>query len=440
MPRTSKLQRKDSCHKESILIVGGRILNPATNLDTIGDIAIEDGVVIALGTAPSHFSPQRIIQAKGMWVAPGLLDLHTHLREPGREDQETIDSGTAAAAAGGFTAITALPSTDPVTDNEQKVLYIIRQNRGGYCKVYPMGSITKKLEGKELSPYDEMMSAGAKAVVEDGISVKDSSLLKNAFTYAKMLKLPVFAHCEDSNLAKGAMNESSLSTRIGVRGTPSIAEDIDVARHIMLAEYLTTSVHICQVSTVGAIQQIRYAKKRGVAVTAETATHYFSFDQSAIEGYHTNFKLNPPLRGTIDKEAIIEALADGTLDAIATNHASHTLEEKEGEFDLAENGVVGLETAVAAGITNLVHPGHITPLQLIDKMSTTPHRILQVSGGIIAVGGRADITIIDPSIQWTVAPSDFYTKGRCCAYEGTTLTGEVQFTINGGRVIFEQHP
>lgn len=423
---------------EKILITGGRVLNPETNTDEIGDIAIEAGKVVGFLKAPEGFSPDRTVDAEGKWVTPGLIDIHVHLREPGREDKETIETGTAAAAAGGFTGVVCMPNTNPVTDTEAKIRYIIQRSEKSPTRVYPCGSLTKGLQGDEVSPMGEMINAGCKAVSDDGRSVYKSDMLKNAISYAKMFDLPVLCHCEDIDLAHGAMNESEYSTKNGIPGIPTISEDIDVVRHIMISEYTDTPVHICHVSSAGALAYIKFAKERGVKVTAETAPHYFTYTDADV-GYNTSKKMNPPLRGQKDQDAIIEALKDGTLDAIASDHAPHTFEDKDGEFDLAAFGVVGLETMIGASISGLVEKDILTPLQLIDKMSTTPAKIIKVEGGTLSEGSVADVTIIDPETAWTVDPQEFYTKGRNSAFDKAEIKGRADMTILGGQVVFERN-
>lgn len=423
---------------EKILITGGRVLDPSSNTDTIGDIAIDAGKVVGFLSISDGFTPDRTIDAKGKWVTPGLIDIHVHLREPGREDKETIETGTAAAAAGGFTGVVCMPNTSPVTDTEAKIRYIKQRSEKSPTRVYPCGSLTKGLQGDEVSPMGEMINAGCAAVSDDGRSVYKSDMLKNAISYAKMFKLPVLCHCEDIDLARGAMNESEYSTKNGIPGIPTISEDIDVVRHIMISEYTDTPIHICHVSSAGALAYIKFAKERGVKVTAETAPHYFTYTDADV-GFNTSKKMNPPLRGTKDRDAIIEALKDGTLDAIASDHAPHTFEDKDGEFDLAAFGVVGLETMIGASIAGLVEKDILSPLELIDKMSTTPAKIINVEGGTLAEGSVADVTIIDPETTWTVDPETFYTKGRNSAFDGAEIKGQAHTTILGGQVVFERN-
>jgi len=428
-----------SSNHQNILIENGRIIDPSTNRDETGSIALSGGKIIAVGTIPADFSADRTINASGKWIVPGLCDLNVHLREPGREDKETIETGTAAAAAGGFTAIAAMPDTDPVTDSEAKIRYICYRTEKSPVKVYPLGAVTIRLAGEELAPFGEMIEAGAKGVAGAGKPIAHSGMIKNAMNYARNFDLTYFAHCEDTMLSgKGAMNESSLSSWMGLPGSPCAAEDIDIARHIALAEYTGAKLHITHVSTKGAVDQIRFAKKKGIAVTAETAPHYFFYTENDLEGYNANRKVNPPLRGSSDRDAIIEALADGTIDAIASDHAPHTIEDKSGEFDHCRNGSSGLETSLAASITALVKTDKLSPIDLIRRLSTKPCEILGVEGGSLAVGSSADITIINPDQNWTVDPMKFYSKGRNSAFAGENLTGLAEFTIRDGQIVFER--
>ncbi|MGM0442893.1 MAG: dihydroorotase [Fibrobacterota bacterium] len=421
--------------KEKILITGGRVIDPKQNMDVIADIAVENGKILAVETIPTDFTPDRTINATGKWVSPGLIDIHVHLREPGGENKETIETGTRAAAAGGFTGVACMPNTNPITDTEQKIRYIKQRSRNLPSRVYPVGSMTKGLSGEEIAPYGEMIQAGAVAVSDDGKSIYRSDMLKNAVNYAKMFNIPVLCHCEDKDLANGAMNESAESTRLGIPGIPAISEDIDVARHIMIAEYTNTPVHICHVSSAGALDQIRRAKERSIPVTAETAPHYFTYTDADVE-YNTYRKMNPPLRGKKDYEAILAALRDGTLDAIASDHAPHTIEDKDGAFDTAAFGVVGLETTVGVALTELVHTHILTPSELISKLSTVPAQIIKTEGGSLAPATPADITIIDPDCEWVVDPQLFFSKGINSAFTGKALRGRTDTTILDGEIVY----
>jgi len=424
---------------KNILISNGRILDPESNTDSIGSIALADGKIVAVGTVPESFVPDQTIDATDCWITPGLVDLNVHLREPGREDKETIASGTAAAVAGGFTAIAAMPDTDPVADSEAKIRYLGYRSEHSPCHLYPLGAITIRLENKELAPYGEMHAAGAKGIAAAGVSIPHTGMLKNAMNYSRNFDLPFFAHCEDRDLSEhGAMNESSLSSYMGLPGSPSVAEDIDVARHCMLAGYTGARIHITHVSTRGAVDQIREAKKRGVKVTAETAPHYFSFTEDDIELYQNNKKVNPPLRSEDDRLAIIDAIKDGTIDVIASDHEPHTIEDKTGEFDGAEFGVSGLETIVAVTLSNLVECKKITPLEMVVLLSQKPNEIIGVENKSLAANCDADITIINPKTVWDVDTNQFHSKGRTSAFAGDELTGEVVYTIRDGVVVFER--
>jgi dihydroorotase len=425
-------------HPACILIKNGRVIDPANAIDDQVNVGVENGVVRFMGKElPQGFRPQEEIDAEGMWVVPGLMDMHVHLREPGREDKETIETGTQAAAAGGFTAVACMPNTNPVLDEESKIRYVVQRGQYCPCRIYPVGSITKGLLGDELSPFGEMVRAGAKAVSDDGKSVRKSNMMKNALNYSKSFKIPVICHCEDVDLSAGGhMNEGLVSTRLGLRGIPSIAEDIIVTRDIMLAAYTGARIHIAHVSTAGAVRMIRDAKKLGVAVTCETCPHYFTLCDEDIGDYDTNRKMNPPLRTVHDRNEIVAALADGTIDVIASDHAPHVSEEKDVEFDAASFGVIGLETSLAIALTHLVDKDILLPADLVEKMSLAPNRILGLDGGTLAIGKRADITIIDPKTKWTVDSSNFFSKSRNTPFEGLELKGFAKATILGGAIVF----
>jgi dihydroorotase len=425
-------------HPACILIKNGRVIDPDNAIDGQLNVGVENGVVRFVGKElPQGFRPQEEIDAEGMWVVPGLVDMHVHLREPGREDKETIETGTQAAAAGGFTAVACMPNTNPVLDEESKIRYVVQRGQNCPCRIYPVGSITKGLLGEELSPFGEMVRAGAKAVSDDGKSVRKSNIMKNALNYSKSFKIPVICHCEDCDLSAGGhMNEGLVSTRLGLRGIPSIAEDIIVTRDIMLAAYTGGRIHIAHVSTAGSVRMIRDAKKLGVAVTCETCPHYFTLCDEDIGDYDTNRKMNPPLRTAHDRNEIVAALADGTIDVIASDHAPHVSEEKDVEFDAASFGVVGLETSLAIALTHLVDKDILLPADLVEKMSLAPNRILGLDGGTLSIGKRADITIIDPKTKWVVDSSNFFSKSRNTPFEGLELKGFAKATILGGAIVF----
>lgn len=425
---------------EKTLIINGRILDPANGKDSSENIVLENGVIQGF-TSEKSLADCRIIDAAGKWVIPGLIDMHVHLREPGREDKETIATGTRAAAAGGFTSIACMPNTNPALDEESKIRYVLQRAEGCPSKVFPIGAITKGLAGEELAPMGEMVHAGAVAVSDDGKSIDRSNLMRNAFNYSKSFGIPVICHCEDSGLSqKGHMNEGVFSTRLGIRGIPTIAEEIIVSRDLLLAEYTQARVHIAHVSTAGSARLIREAKKRGIDVTAETCPHYISLtDESIGTIYDTNKKMNPPLRTAADRDAIIEALIDGTIDVIASDHAPHVPDEKDVEFDAAAFGVIGLETSVGAIITYLVETNKITPLQMINMMSTLPARILGLETGCLTKGKPADIVIIDPKKKWTVDPHTFYSKARNSCFAGMTFIGQTMMTFLNGYLVFERN-
>lgn len=425
---------------KAILITNGKVIDPVNNIDDVMNVALKDGKILSVSKdLPDKFSPDITIDAKGLWVVPGLIDLHVHLREPGREDQETIDTGTRAAAAGGFTGIACMPNTNPVLDEESKIRYVVQRGEHCPCRIYPIGAITKNQEGKSLSPFSEMVRAGARAFSDDGKSVYKSNMMRNALDYSKSFNVPIVCHCEDPDLSDGGhMNESNVSTRLGIRGVPSIAEEVIVARDIMLAEYLGARVHICHVSTAGSVQLIRWAKKRGAQVTCETCPHYFVFIDEDCSTYDTNKKMNPPLRTAVDREAVIKGLADGTIDIIVSDHAPHCAEEKDVEFDNAAFGVIGMETMLGAAITYLVNKDVISPTDIINKMSVIPNRIFGLSGGSLSRGNVADVTVIDPKTKWKVDPTSFYSKGRNCVFTGTELTGFARWTILEGKIVYER--
>jgi dihydroorotase len=423
-----------------MLIKNGRVIDPANRIDQRRDIGIEKGRIAWCALkAPEGFIADKEIDAQGMWVAPGLMDMHVHLREPGREDKETIETGTQAACAGGFTAVACMPNTTPALDEESKIRYVVQRAQDCVCRVFPIGSITKGLAGDELSPFGEMVRAGARAVSDDGKSVRKSNIMKNALNYSKSFGIPVICHCEDGDLSHGGhMNEGAMSSLLGVWGQPSIAEEIIVSRDVLLASYTGARVHIAHVSTEGSVRIVREAKKRGVKVTCETCPHYLALTDEDLISYNTNLKMNPPLRTKKDQEALIEGLADGTIDVIASDHAPHVSEEKDVEFDAAAFGVIGLETSLPVVMTCLIEKGVLPPSSLIEKMSLFPNRILGLDGGTLSVGSIADITIIDPTTPWTIQSNHFYSKGRNTPFDGLNVQGCAKYTILGGAIVYER--
>src|SRR5688572_10817106 len=426
----------------ALLLKGGRIIDPSQDLDVVGDVLIEGEKVAHAGSSLNDLRRDdglEVIDCTGQIVAPGFIDVHCHLREPGREDVETVATGARAAAAGGFTAVCAMPNTDPVTDNQAAVGFIIRQaQRADGARVYPIGAITVGQKGEALAEFGEMVGAGAVAVSDDGKPVVSAQIMRSALEYARTFGIPVADHCEEPTLALGgAMNEGIVSTRLGLRGIPSEAEEIMVIRDILLARRTGGHVHLCHMSTKGSVELIRWGKERGINVTAEVCPHHLSLTETEVNGYNTNAKMNPPLRTEEDVEAIREAVRDGTIDLVATDHAPHHYDEKEREFADAPNGIVGLETALAVVIKWLVRPGIIDVATLIDRMSVSPARTFSLPGGTLRRGSVADVTVFDPAREWTVDPSRFASKGRNSPYGGRPLTGLVMCTIVGGRIVHQ---
>ena len=379
-----------------------------------------------------------VIDVNGKVVAPGLVDVHVHLREPGLEDAETVATGTLAAVAGGFTSVCAMPNTDPVTDNQAAVGFIVKQGAAAArARVYPVGAISLGQDGKRLAEFGELVSAGAVAVSDDGRPVASSHLMRTALEYARTFEIPVADHCEDPALAAGGvMHEGVVSTRLGLRGIPAAAEEIMVARDILLAELTRGHVHLCHISTRGAVDLIHHGKERGVNISAEATPHHFTLTDAACDGYDTNAKVNPPLREQHDVDAVRRGLADGTIDAIATDHAPHHYEMKEREFDDAPFGIVGLETALGLAITELVEPGLLSLPKLIGRMSTEPARLFHLPGGTLQRGAPADIVVFDPGGSWVVDPATFRSKSRNPPFAGRKLRGQVERPLVGGVTVF----
>jgi len=422
-----------------ILLRGGRVLDPSRNVDEQGDILIVDGKIEnASGRVGSPDSVD-VIDCEGLIISPGFIDVHCHLREPGREDVETIASGARAAAAGGFTAVCAMPNTDPVTDNQAAVGFITRQaQRANAARVHVIGAISVGQRGETLAEMGEMVAAGAVAVSDDGKPVVSAHLMRTALEYARSFGIPVIDHCEEPTLAHGgSMNEGLVSARLGLKGIPSEAEEIMVIRDILLARRSGGHVHLAHMSTHGSVELIRWGKERGINVTAEVCPHHISLTEDRVLSYDTNAKMNPPLRTAKDVEALREAVKDGTIDMIATDHAPHHYDEKEREFADAPNGIIGLETALAVSVTNLVETGHIDFRTLVEKMSCAPARLFGLPGGTLARGSPADVTVFDPAQSWRVEPHEFLTKGRNTPYAGMTLRGRAICTIVAGIVVHQ---
>ncbi|MEP7380034.1 MAG: dihydroorotase [Gemmatimonadota bacterium] len=424
-----------------ILLRRGHIVDPSSNLDVVGDLLVTDGIIEHVGAPLGDVRRDGDlveIDCTGQVISPGFVDVHCHLREPGREDVETIATGARAAAAGGFTAVCAMPNTDPVTDNQAAVGFIIRQAlRASAARVYPIGAISVGQRGEALAEFGEMIGAVAVAVSDDGKPVASAQLMRTALEYARTFEIPVADHCEEPTLAAGGtMNEGVVSARLGLKGIPDEAEEIMVIRDILLARRTGGHVHLCHMSTKGSVELIRWGKERNIRVTAEVCPHHLSLTEDAVEGYNTNAKMNPPLRTAEDVEALQEAVRDGTIDLVATDHAPHHYDEKEREFSDAPNGIVGLETALAVLVTNLVVPGIISYASLIDRMSCAPARIFHLPGGMLRRGSVADITVFDPAVRWQVDPATFLSKGRNSPYAGKALQGRATCTIVGGQIVY----
>jgi dihydroorotase len=415
-----------------IVLKNGRVLDPAAGRDEIADLWIEDGRIIVPDSRP--IAEQNCIDVSGFWVVPGLIDMHVHLREPGEEYKETIATGTAAAAAGGFTAVACMPNTKPVNDGSAVTRLIKEKSISASAHVYPVGAISKNSDGVELAEYGEMKAHGVAAVSDDGLPVMSAQLMRRALEYAHSHGLPVITHAEDAALSKnGCMHEGVVSTRLGLPGIPAAAEAVMVCRDIALAALTGAHLHIAHVSTAASIAHLRQAKQEGVPVSAETAPHYFTLTDEAVADYDTNAKMNPPLRSEADRQEIRRALSDGTLDVIATDHAPHSVLEKECEFELAANGIIGLESAVSLGLA-LVRDKVINETRLIELMSVNPARILGVPGGSLAAGKQADVTVIDPHHHFILTEDTLVSKSANSPFLHQPLTGRAVLTICAGRI------
>ncbi len=405
-------------------------------MDQHGDCLILDGKIAETGNVKQAPDACEVLDLQGKWVVPGLVDMHVHLREPGEEYKETVESGTMAAAAGGFTGVACMPNTHPVNDSSSITNFILkRAAEAGYARVWPVASITRGLKGEELTEFGDLLKAGAVAFSDDGLPVKSSAVMRLALDYARNFDALIISHSEEPDLAAGGvMNEGVASTRLGLKGIPAAGEHIAIFRDVAIAELTGSRLHVAHVSTAGGVEIIRQAKARGVRVTAETAPHYFSLTEEAVEGYNTLAKMNPPLRTEKDRQAVIEGLRDGTLDCIATDHAPHSTLEKECEFALAMNGITGLETSLALSL-ELVRQRHLSPIDIVRLMSTAPASILNVPAGSLARGALADITVIDPDHEWTVTIEGFCSKSHNSPFIGEKMRGRAEFTILCGRIV-----
>lgn len=416
------------------VIKNATAVSPADGMNGVCDILIEDGKIAAVG---NDLTAERVIDASGLTAVPGLVDMHVHLRDPGQTAKEDILTGCRAAAAGGVTSLLAMPNTNPTTDSPETVRCILDKAKNADARVYVAASVTKGLKSEEPTDLDALKAAGAVGLSDDGRPVVNTAYLRNAMNRAPKLGMTVVAHCEDLFLADGGkINEGEISAQLGVKGIPAAAEDCGTAREIALAAADNVPIHICHVSTATSVELIRDAKRRGVQVTAETAPHYFSLTEKELLKRDADYRMNPPLRTEKDVQAITEGLLDGTLDAVATDHAPHTVEEKS-DFVKAPNGSIGMETSFGVSYTYLVKTGLMTLSQLVEKMSLNPAKILGIPAGTLAVGANADIALIDTNEEWTVDVEKLHGKSKNTPFKGMTLTGKVKMTILGGKVVFE---
>lgn len=415
-----------------------KIIDPSLSLNEVNDILIEDGEIKKIGNInEDELKSSKIFEMHGKIVAPGFFDMHVHLREPGREDEETIETGSNAAAAGGFTGIACMPNTNPAIDSAEVVRFIKEKASNHLVDVFPIGAATLNRKGESISPILELFEAGAVAFSDDGNAIKSAGILRNVLEYSKITNAPIIEHCEDESLADGAMNESFTSTLLGLPGIPTVAEDLIVARDIMMAEFVDAKIHIAHISSKKSVELVREAKKKGIKVTAEVTPHHFALTDDSLKSFDTNYKMNPPLRTKEDVEAIIEGLKDGTIDCIASDHAPHSIEEKEMEFIYAPNGVVGLETQIGLAISELVKKKHLTIEQLIEKFAINPRKILNLEIPKIVIGKKANLTIIDPDLIWTVDISKFKSKSKNSPFDKKLLTGKSIAVINNNKMYYE---
>jgi dihydroorotase len=421
----------------ALWITNARVIDPAAKRDGVGDIFIRNGKFVAALTAAEKKRAKRI-DAQGLVACPGLVDIHVHFREPGQTHKETIATGSHGAAAGGFTTVVCMPNTAPPADNAGTIQFINdAAERGAVVRVYPTGCITVGMKGQALAPFGSLKRAGVVAITDDGDCVQSNELMRRALEYAKMFDLPVMDHCQDTSMTVGAvMNEGVMSTRLGLRGWPHSAEDIIVARNVILSEYTGAHVHLQHITSRFSVDIIRRAKTRGARVTAEATPHHLALTEAALAGYDTNFKMNPPLRTEADRRALIEGLRDGTLDIIATDHAPHTPDEKDREFDHAPNGIIGLETALAVALDVLVRHHRFKLPFVVDLMTRKAADILKLPAGTLAEGAAGDVCLFDPEEKWTYDAKKGFSKSSNSPWQGQTLTGRAKTTIVGGRVVF----
>lgn len=428
------MKKFDPAVKPALLITGCRVLDPVEKLDRKADLLIENGKIARIAEKIEAGDAERL-DLPGHILSPGWFDMHVHFREPGREDKETIRSGCAAAAAGGFTGVCPMPNTQPVADSRSIIEFMIDEANALPIDVHPIAAATKGSKGAELTEIAELIEAGAVAFSDDGVTIATAEITRRVMEYASMYDAPIIEHCEEHSMTKGAaMHEGAMSTRLGIPGMPGVAEDLIVARDILLAEFTGARVHIAHISTARSVALVREAKKRGVQVTCEVMPHHFCLTDESIASYDANFKMNPPLRTRADVEAMIAGLKDGTIDVIATDHAPHAPEEKDVEFAAAPFGIVGLETALGLVLTHLVEPGHLALQEAIEKITYAPRRILRLPQAMLKAGENANLTFFDPRVEWTVDPKKFFSKSRNTPFAGWRLKGRPAGIYNDGRL------
>jgi dihydroorotase len=423
----------------TLRIANGRVIDPSQGLDQVADLWVRGDTVLGIGPQPDAH-PDRVLDAAGKIVCPGLIDMHVHLREPGREEDETIATGTDAALAGGITSVACMPNTEPAIDSQTAAEFVYLQaERAGNANVYPIGAVTKDRQGEELAEIGGLVEGGAVAFTDDGAPVASAEIMRRALEYCRMFDKAVLDHCEDPDLARGSlMNEGFESMRLGLRGMPAAAEEVMVHRDIALAELTGGRLHILHVSTAGSVDLIRRAKRRGVRITGEACPHHFTLTDRCLRTFDSNYKTSPPLRTEDDVRAIIEGLKDGTLDVIASGHAPHAPEKKMRELDQAPTGIIGLETLLPVCVTALVEPGHLTWPQLLEKLTVNPARVLSIDRGTLKPGAVADVTVIDPTAEWTIDPARFRSKSRNSPYAGWKVRGRAYAVLVAGVIKFQR--
>ncbi len=421
-----------------LLIKGGRILDPANRRDDSGDLLIEKGKIAQVGGRLSANGAE-VVQAEGLWVVPGLIDMHVHFRQPGREDKETILTGSRAAVKGGFTSVLPMANTHPVADNRGAIEFILAEaKRAGLVNIFPVGAVTQGLQGECLSEIGELALAGCIALSDDGKPIRNTKLMRHALEYASMFSLPIIAHEEDPYLfEEGVMHEGHASTVLGLKGIPAICESIMVARDLELLKLTGGRLHFAHISTARSLELIREAKKKGLAVSCETAPHYLVLTDEALSAFDANFKMNPPLRGEADQKALTEALKDGVVDCIASDHAPHTSQEKETELDTAAFGIIGLESSLGICLTYLVHKNILKPSELVARMSWMPAKVLGLRKGTLSVGADADVTLINPEKKWTLRSEELESRSRNSPFIGWEFKGRAEMTLVGGHVMMK---